>query len=128
MVNQTDTLVTLSNAGIHRTDRWLVRGVSMTIDPGEIVTLIGPHGSGKSTTAKMALGILKVDEGYASQRPGLRISYVPQKLAIDWTLPLTVDRFMHLTGNITREAHAEALAATAALGDLFEASHRSGHG
>lgn len=104
--------MTLNNAGIQRGDRWLVRGVSMTIDPGEIVTLIGPNGSGKSTTAKMALGILGVDEGAASQRPGLRVSYVPQKLAIDWTLPLTVERFMHLTGKISRKSHDEAMAAT----------------
>jgi zinc transport system ATP-binding protein len=112
MLNRTEPLVTLDNAGIFRDGRWLVRGVSMAIEPGEIVTLIGPNGSGKSTTAKLALGILKVDEGAASQRSGLRVSYVPQKLAIDWTLPLSVDRFMHLTGRISSQALAEAMAAT----------------
>ena len=61
-------LVTLNNAGVCRSNRWLVRGISMTVEPGEIVTLIGPNGSGKSTTAKMALGVLKADEGVASQR------------------------------------------------------------
>ena len=58
-------LVTLNNAGVCRSNRWLVRGISMTVEPGEIVTLIGPNGSGKSTTAKMALGVLDTDEGVA---------------------------------------------------------------
>ena len=95
-------LISLDNAGIYRADRWLVRGVSMTIDAGEIVTLIGPNGSGKSTTAKMALGILQTDEGSARQKPNLRTSYVPQKLEVNWTLPLSVTRFLQLTNRATQ--------------------------
>ncbi|MEO1143372.1 MAG: ATP-binding cassette domain-containing protein [Pseudomonadota bacterium] len=79
----------------------------MTVEPGEIVTLIGPNGSGKSTTAKMALGVVRPDEGTASKRDELRVGYVPQKLLVDWTLPLTVNRFMRLTGQI-KEAEAKA--------------------
>ncbi len=100
MLKKTDPLVTLDQAGVHRAGRWLVRGVSMAIHRGEIVTLIGPNGSGKSTTAKMALGILAPDEGTVKRGAKHRISYVPQKLAIDWTLPLTVRRFMNLTGHV----------------------------
>ena len=112
MLKRSDSLVKLEGAGIFRDGRWLVRGVSCTVDSGEIVTLIGPNGSGKSTTAKMALGILTPDEGLATRREGLRIAYVPQSLAIDWTLPLAVDRFLRLTGPISRSEAADALAAT----------------
>ena len=111
MLKRSDPLVALDGAGVLRNGRWLVRGVSCTVDPGEIVTLIGPNGSGKSTTAKMALGILNPDEGVATRRAGLRIAYVPQSLAIDWTLPLAVDRFLRLTGPIGKAEAAEALAA-----------------
>ena len=97
MPREQDMLITLENAGIYRSDRWLVRGVSMNVAPGEIVPLIGPNGSGKSTTAKMALGVLNADEGHVHRRAGLRVSYVPQKLDVNWTLPLTVKRFLNLT-------------------------------
>jgi zinc transport system ATP-binding protein len=94
-----ETLITLSNAGVTRGGRRLVSGVDMTIARGEIVTLIGPNGSGKSTTAKLATGVLKPTTGSVTRQPGLRIGYVPQKLTIDWTLPLTVERLMTLTGH-----------------------------
>jgi len=120
-------LVSLHGAGLNRADRWLVRYVDLTVRRGEIVTLIGPNGSGKSTTAKMALGILDPDEGSAERLPGLRVGYVPQKLSVDWTLPLSVKRFMHLTGRLP------AGAATAALErvgfehpDTLEVRHLSG--
>ncbi|MDO1584364.1 ATP-binding cassette domain-containing protein [Rhizobium oryzicola] len=95
---QESVLVTLSGAGIRRQGRWLVRGVDLSIKAGEIVTLIGPNGAGKSTTAKMATGILKPDEGSLTAAAGLKIGYVPQRLSIDRTMPLTVERLMRLTG------------------------------
>lgn len=124
MLKRTDPLVKLDGAGIFRNGRWLVRGVTCAVDPGEIVTLIGPNGSGKSTTAKMALGILPPDEGSAIRRQGLRIAYVPQSLAIDWTLPLSVDRFLRLTGPISKAEAATALAATG-VGHLARAEVRT---
>lgn len=107
-------LIRLDRAGIQKGGQWLVRGVDLTVRPGEIVTLIGPNGSGKSTTAKMALGILKPTEGRAERRAGLTVGYVPQKLAIDWTLPLTVARFLRLTNPLSDAACREALAKTGA--------------
>lgn len=112
MTSNEKTLISLDNAGVERANRWLVRGVSMTVEPSEIVTLIGPNGSGKSTTAKLALGLHKPDEGFVWQDPHLRVGYVPQKLSIDWTLPLTVERFMRLTNDVSKNELDAALAAT----------------
>ncbi len=112
MLKRNEPLITLNGAGINRSGRWLVRDVSFSIHAGEIVTLIGPNGSGKSTTAKMALGILAADEGNVAQQHGLRVAYVPQKLSIDWTLPLTVQRFMRLTGQLSSSEAEQAMSAT----------------
>ncbi|MHB0950422.1 MAG: ATP-binding cassette domain-containing protein [Allorhizobium sp.] len=94
-------LVSLSAAGVFRNGRWLVRGVDFSVRRGEIVTLIGPNGSGKSTSAKMAIGVLSPDEGKVERQPGFRVGYVPQKLSVDWTMPLTVWRLMTLTGSLS---------------------------
>ncbi|OHV76664.1 metal ABC transporter ATP-binding protein [Rhizobium sp. LCM 4573] len=107
-----DKLVSLDNAGIRRDGRWLVRGVEFSIRKGEVVTLIGPNGAGKSTTAKLAIGVLRPDEGSVSRMPGLTIGYVPQKLSIDWTMPLTVRRLMRLTAPLPENELAAALSAT----------------
>lgn len=104
-----DTLVSLENAGLNRSGRWLVRGVDLTVPRGHVVTLIGPNGSGKSTTARLALGLAAPSEGTARRARGLRVGYVPQKLAVDWTLPLTVRRFMGLTRRLPQAAVERAL-------------------
>ena len=112
MLKPSEPLLQLSNAGVERAGRWLVRGVEFAVCAGEIVTMIGPNGSGKSTTAKMALGIVAPDEGCVSRRSGLVVGYVPQKITIDWTLPLTVERFMRLTGKVAVAEADEAMQAT----------------
>ena len=108
MNSENKTLVQLNNAGFRQNGKWLVEGVSLKVEKGKIVTLIGPNGSGKSTTAKIALGIYKNIEGNVEKYTN-KIGYVPQKISIDWTLPLRVYDFMLLTENIDEEAIDEAL-------------------
>ncbi|MGE3971350.1 MAG: ATP-binding cassette domain-containing protein, partial [Porticoccaceae bacterium] len=70
--------------------------VDLEIPAGRILTLIGPSGCGKTTLVRIALGLLHPDGGTVTRTPGLRIGYMPQKLAIDPTLPLSVGRFLQL--------------------------------
>ena len=107
-----DTLVALDNAGLSISNKWLVREVTMKVNAGEIVTLIGPNGSGKSTTAKMALGIMAPSEGSVYRCENARVSYVPQRLSIDWTMPLDVNRFISLTRFLDKKAVKKALSMT----------------
>ncbi len=108
-------LVAAHGIGVRRSGRWLIRNVDLTIRPAEIVTLIGPNGAGKTTTAKALLGLHKIDEGRLELSTagragtGLRVGYVPQKLSIDSTLPLTVQRLMTLTQNFSDSEVIQAL-------------------
>ena len=111
MSSEKNTLVKLENAGYSQNNKWLVRGVSLEVEKGKIVTLIGPNGSGKSTTAKIALCIYKKIEGKV-EKYTKKVGYVPQKVSIDWTLPLRVNDFMVLTENLKDDAINEALSLT----------------
>ncbi|MGZ2455733.1 ATP-binding cassette domain-containing protein [Rhizobium sp. IY2] len=122
-----EPLVSLENVGVLRNGRWLVRGVDFSVSRGEIVTLIGPNGSGKSTSAKAAIGVLKPDEGRVERKAGLKVGYVPQKLSIDWTLPLSVRRLMTLTGPLPERDMLSALE-SAGIAHMLDAEvqHLSG--
>ena len=111
MTIKVDPLIKLDNTGVYKSSKWLVRGVSLEVSKGQIVTLIGPNGSGKTTTAKMALNILNPDEG-TILRNTKKIAYVPQKINIDWALPLRVSDFMNITSNISDSLILENLKLT----------------
>ena len=104
-------LVQLENVGVFQNNKWLVEDVSLNVEKGKIVTLIGPNGSGKTTTAKIALGIHKNIKGKVKKFTD-NIGYVPQKISIDWTLPIRVTDFMQLTHNLSENEIENALKLT----------------
>ena len=114
MSSDINILVKLKKAGFRINNKWLVKGVTLQIERGKIVTLIGPNGSGKSTTAKIALGIYKKIDGEVEKYTN-KVGYVPQKISIDWTLPLRVKDFMVLTENLKDEDINEALSLTGVI-------------
>jgi len=91
----------------------VLRDVDFHIAPGEIVTVIGPNGAGKSTLLKALMGLITPLDGQIATRPGLRIGYVPQRLHIGATLPMTVMRFLGLP---RRRSASEANAALRDVG------------
>ncbi len=114
MSTDQNILVKLNDAGLQLNNKWLVKGVSLQVEKGKIVTLIGPNGSGKSTTAKIALGIYKKING-SVEKYTHKVGYVPQKISIDWTLPLRVNDFMVLTESLNKETIDEALSLTGVI-------------
>ena len=83
--------------------------VDIALQTGEIVCVIGPNGSGKTTLLRALLGLIPVQDGTVTRRPGLRIGYMPQRLAIDPTLPITLDRFLGLSRSGTTAARRQAM-------------------
>ena len=121
-MDQKKLLVKLENAGVFRSSKWLVRGISLEINQGQIVTLIGPNGSGKTTTAKMILNIMNADEGMVSGNAD-KMAYVPQKINIDWTMPLRVIDFMKMTSILNNNQINESLVMTGVDKLLYNQIH-----
>ena len=113
MENTDNLLIRMVSAGVYLNDKWLVKDVSLEIERGKIITLIGPNGSGKTTTAKMVLGLYKNISGKV-EKFTKKIAYVPQKISIDWTLPIRVFDFMNLTSDLQDQEINEALEITGA--------------
>ena len=105
----TTPLIDATGVTIRLDGHTILRDMSVSIAPGEIVTIVGPNGSGKSTFLKALIGAAPLSEGRVSRMPGLRIGYVPQRLAIDASLPMTVRRFLSLPRRVGQAESAAAL-------------------
>lgn len=95
-------LVTLNKISVTFGSRRVLNDISLSLRPGKILTLLGPNGAGKSTLVRVVLGLIPPSSGSLVREPGLRIGYVPQKLHLDATLPLTVSRFMRLKPGVKK--------------------------
>ena len=92
----TEQLLTASGLFLKREHKQVLHDISLSLSEGEIVTLIGPNGCGKSSLLRILLGLNTPDEGKVSLRKGLRVGYMPQHLRIDERMPLTVEGFLML--------------------------------
>ena len=101
-------LISASDLVISFGRRTILDGVSLTLNKGEIVTLIGPNGSGKSSLARALMGAIPIARGYIKPAENLAVGYVPQKLGLDIPMPMSVRRFLAMP------ARADASAITTA--------------
>jgi zinc transport system ATP-binding protein len=104
------TLISATHVCVRFGAEEVLHDITLDVAKGEIVTILGPNGSGKSTLLRALLGIVPVAEGRIARAPGLRIGYVPQKLMIDRTMPITVRRFLSLPSRVSDAAAEDALA------------------
>ena len=110
------SLIRAHDISVHHGDFPALEHVSFAIEAGEIVTVVGPNGSGKSTLLRTILGVFEPSKGQIEKKPGLTIGYVPQKLAQDSGLPLTVRGFLSLPKRVSDAQAKAALEETGANG------------
>ncbi len=110
------SLISADHVTVLAGGRTILAHVDLAVEPGEIITIVGPNGSGKSTLLRTLIGAMQPEKGAIRRAPGLRIGYVPQKLHIDRTLPLTVRGFLNLPHRVTDAAAQDALAQAGAEG------------
>jgi len=102
-------LIDITGLTVRHGGNTVLANVDLSISAGEIVTIVGPNGSGKSTLLRVIIGAVAPASGQV-RTGGVRIGYVPQRLHIDPTLPMTVMRFLSLPKRVSRSKAAEALA------------------
>ncbi len=119
MTQQNSNLVSLDGVSLTYGGRTVLSKVDFSIKQGEIVTVVGPNGSGKSSLLRNVIGAVTPSVGTVARQKGLKIGYVPQKLHIDPTLPLTVRRFLSLPKRVSDSVANAALiqAGVSALAD-----------
>jgi zinc transport system ATP-binding protein len=115
-VSKVMSLIAAENIDVVHGGVKALAGVSMSIEPGEIVTIVGPNGSGKTTLVRALIGAQTLTSGRIVRRDGLRVGYVPQKLSIDSSLPMTVARFLQLPVKQTAAVIKETLSHAGASG------------
>lgn len=112
-------LINVGNLSVNYGAKRVLSNVDLKIELGEIVTIVGPNGSGKTSLLKAIIGSIQPTQGYVKLKPGLKIGYVPQRLNFDPTLPITVERFVRLTGKVKKESCLSALK-TAGVSELLK--------
>lgn len=104
-----DPLIDAVDMGVTLGGRQILHGLTMQVNAGEIVTVLGPNGSGKTTLLRALTGAINPTTGTIKRRADLRIGYTPQRFEIDRTMPLTVDRFLSLVGKTSHTERMEIL-------------------
>ncbi|NBT29770.1 MAG: ATP-binding cassette domain-containing protein, partial [Gammaproteobacteria bacterium] len=92
------SLIQAQGLGVRIGSRQVLRNVDLSVRRREIVTIVGPNGSGKTTLLRALIGAQTLSEGVVIREAELRVGYVPQRLAIDQVMPLTVARWLALSG------------------------------
>ena len=90
------TIIELKNIGLKIGSQQIIDKISLQLKRGKITTLIGPNGGGKTSIARILLGILQPSSGQIQKFEKLKIGYMPQKIEIDKTIPLSAADFIKL--------------------------------
>ncbi|AIK17211.1 zinc ABC transporter ATP-binding protein ZnuC [Glaesserella parasuis] len=118
--NLTKPLVQLKAINVNFGTQVALENIHLNIYPNSITTIVGPNGGGKSTLLKVLLKLQPATSGQVIHQPQLKIGYVPQKLHLDHSIPITVEKFLYLKPNSTKPLIDEALS-------LFAITHLAKH-
>ena len=79
--------------------KYILEDISFQVNSNQIITIIGPNGSGKTSLIKIIIGLINQTSGEVVKKNGLKIGYVPQKFVYNKNLPMSVARFVDYQNN-----------------------------
>ncbi len=112
-------LISLNSVTLGYDEKIVLRDIDLTVKRGEIITIVGPNGSGKTSMMRALIGALVPTTGSIVRSRALRLGYVPQKLNIDHSFPITLRRFLSVPKRINPEQVTEA-ASLVGMGDFLD--------
>jgi len=110
------TLIEAKDLFIELSGHKILTNINFNITPGEIVVIVGPNGSGKTTFIRSIIGAIEPSSGVCLRKPGLRLGYVPQRLTVEKTMPLKVSSFLTLPKKHSKKEIEKALTLCGVLG------------
>ena len=114
----------LKNISLKLNNNEILRDINLQLRKGEITTLIGPNGGGKTSIARILIGVIKPSHGKVLIEKNYKIGYMPQKLNIDDTIPIRVIDFINLSSlqNHNSKENQEKLAGRLGLTNILQKS------
>jgi len=97
-----NAVLTVENLSVEFNGNKILEDISFSVKRGEVLAILGPNGAGKSVMFRALLGLVPCS-GLIHWQPDLKIGYVPQKLAIEREMPLTVKEFLSLKAATEKE-------------------------
>lgn len=94
------TLIKAENVTVIRQRKHILKDVSISIGERDFITVIGPNGAGKSMLLKCLLGFYRADAGIIKRQKSLQVGYMPQRLSLNQSMPITAGRFLRLRKNV----------------------------
>jgi len=89
-------IASLKNISLKINKNLILKDINLDLKKGEITTLIGPNGGGKTSIACILLGLIKPSSGRLEIDSQIKIGYMPQKIEIEKTIPLSAKDFLLL--------------------------------
>lgn len=112
MPKTTNFLIKTDKISFKIAKKEILQDISLEIKEGDFITIIGPNGAGKTTLLKILLGIKKPTSGDLEVKKGLKIGYVPQKIHLKSSIPLSAKYFLKLNKHFDKKRFQEVIQET----------------
>ncbi|MDG7055133.1 MAG: metal ABC transporter ATP-binding protein [Wolbachia endosymbiont of Menacanthus eurysternus] len=88
------SVLKIENLALAYDNKKVLDGINISIERGDVVTILGPNGGGKTSLVKAVAGINKNYTGSVMFADDIKISYMPQNFSISNLMPITVEYFL----------------------------------